>query len=216
MILSSCGGPLSTLDPAGPSAGSIATLFHVMFWGSVALFALVTGILALCFIAPGFASRLSSRWLVFGGGLVMPSVILTALVIFALFMGERLIASPQREAPLRVEAHAAQWNWTFRYPAVDGVAPTMDRLHIPSGEPVDIVITSADVIHSFWVPRLGGKLDAIPGHENIVRLQADRPGIYRGVCAEFCGEGHTIMEFTVEAHAPQDYESELRQMDRTQ
>jgi cytochrome c oxidase subunit II len=203
--LAGCSGPLSTLDPAGPSAGAIANLFYVMFAGSVILFVLTIGLLLATLLKPGFGRSLSPhRWIVWGG-LAMPVVVLTALVIFALAMGERLIASPLVNTPERVEARASQWVWTFSYPDREGAADTIAVLHIPAGEPVDIVITAEDVIHSFWVPRLGGKLDAIPGHENVLRLLADQPGTYGGVCAEFCGVGHANMDFIVQAHEPEDY-----------
>ncbi|GGX07361.1 QoxB, Quinol oxidase subunit II [Pigmentiphaga litoralis] len=84
-------------------------------------------------------------------------------------------------------------------------APAQAIIHIPAGEPVDFHITSRDVIHSFWIPRLGGKMDAIPGRVNILRLQADAPGIYRGVCAEFCGVGHALMPFEVHAHDASEF-----------
>jgi cytochrome c oxidase subunit II len=176
-----------------------------MLAGSALLFALVIGLLLMTLLRPGFGRGLEPmKWIVHGG-LVMPSVVLTLLVAYALFMGERLIAKPVETPPHRIAAHADQWNWTFTYPDLDGAAATVNRMHMPVGEPVDIVLTSEDVIHSYWVPRLGGKLDAIPGHENVIRLTADRPGTYRGVCAEFCGTGHTAMTFTVEAHAAEDY-----------
>ncbi|WP_420225042.1 cytochrome c oxidase subunit II [Pigmentiphaga litoralis] len=83
--------------------------------------------------------------------------------------------------------------------------PTQTIIHIPAGEPIDFHITSRDVIHSFWIPRLGGKMDAIPGRINVMRLQADAPGIYRGVCAEFCGVGHALMPFEVHAHDASEF-----------
>ena len=86
---------------------------------------------------------------------------------------------------------------------------TQDVVHIPAGREIEFVVTSTDVIHSFWIPRLGGKIDAIPGHFNTISLSADRPGRYGGVCAEFCGEGHGIMQFEVEAHPSQDYDAIL-------
>src|SRR5690606_7741019 len=103
-----------------------------------------------------------------------------------------------------------RWMWTFRYP--DAGATSEEVLHIPAGEEIEFVVTSTDVIHSFWVPRLGGKIDAIPGHQNTIRLKADRPGRYGGVCAEFCGEGHEIMRFEVVAHPPEEYEALLVQL----
>lgn len=174
-----------------------------MFWGATALFLLVGVLYALAWWRPAALARFSvAQWLV-GGGLVMPSVILVGLVGAAFVLGERLLARPLAEPPLRVFAQAHQWDWRFGY---EDSEATTGELHIPAGQPVDVVVTTRDVIHSFWVPRLAGKIDAIPGHENVLRLQADRPGSYRGVCAEFCGNGHTTMSFTVIAHAPEDYQ----------
>ncbi|RDE09715.1 cytochrome c oxidase subunit II [Pelagibacterium lacus] len=202
--LSACAGPLSTLDPAGPSADAVANLWWVMFWASVLLFLLVGGLWALVWLRPGFGRSLAPmRWVVLGG-LVMPGVLLTLLVGFALYIGERLLPHALADPPPRVSAHGIMWQWQFSYPDIAGAATT-PTLHIPAGAPVDIVVTSGDVVHSFWVPRLAGKIDAIPGHRNVIRIQADRPGTYEGVCAEFCGDGHTTMRFRVEAHAPQDY-----------
>lgn len=195
---------MSTLDPAGPAASNIATLWWVMFWGALALFALVMGLLALALLRPAALASLKPRHWIVGGGLVMPVPILIALLIASLLLGERLLPKLGDTAPMRIEAHARQWQWQFSYPSMPGTAPTQ-ILHLPAGEPVDLVVTGADVIHSFWVPRLGGKIDAIPGHTNVIRLQADRPGVYRGICAEYCGEGHETMEFEAQAHSPADY-----------
>lgn len=207
-LLGGCTGSLSALDPAGPAADAVATLWWVMFWASVALFLLVSSLLAAIWWRPGFGKSVSPRrWIVLGG-LAMPGVLLTLLVGYALFTGERLLPIALADQPTRVAAHGVQWQWQFSYPDAPGSATT-PVMHIPAGEPVDVVVTSGDVVHSFWVPRLAGKIDAIPGHENVIRIQADRPGTYHGVCAEFCGGGHTDMRFIVEAHAPEDYRAVL-------
>lgn len=175
-----------------------------MFWGSLVLFLMVGILYALAFRRPKAMARYTvGQWIV-GGGLIMPVVVLTALVAAAFVLGERLIPKPMEDEPPRVHAMAQQWSWQFGYDDVEG--QTL-QLHIPAGMPVDVVVTTSDVIHSFWVPRLAGKIDAIPGHENVLRIEADRPGTYRGVCAEFCGDGHTRMRFTVIAHAAEDYEA---------
>lgn len=200
MALSGCAGPLSTLDPAGPRAAALETLWWVMFWGSAVLFLLVMTLLALSYLRPALMRGLTPRqWLV-GGGLVLPLPVLVVLTGTALVLGEHLLPHRESEAPMRIEVRAAQWSWQFSYPDVAGAQPTLDIAHIPAGEPVDFILESSDVIHSFWIPRLGGKLDAIPGHTNIVRLQADRPGTYQGICAEYCGTGHDRMAFSVQAH----------------
>jgi cytochrome c oxidase subunit 2 len=208
LALSGCATPLSTLDPAGPSAVNIATLWWVMFWGSTALFVLVLGLLAVSLLRPQWIARVKPMHWIIGGGLVLPVPILIGLLIAALVLGERLLPLPGADAPMRIEAKASQWQWRFAYPDMPGSTET-DVLHLPAGEPVDIVVTAEDVIHSFWIPRLGGKIDAIPGRENTIRLEADRPGTYRGICAEYCGEGHETMGFVVKAHAPDDYPSAL-------
>ena len=136
-------------------------------------------------------------WL-WGLGLGFPLATLSALTGYGLVIGERLL--PREASDLvTVQAEARQWAWTFRYggagaPATEGV------LHIPAGRPVNVEITSVDVIHSFWVPRLAGKLDAIPGHVNVLRIEAAQPGTYAGQSAEFSGQGYREDVFTVQAH----------------
>lgn len=208
MVLGGCAGPLSTLAPEGPSARGAATLWWIMLAGSAAIFLLVSAMLVLAYARPGLLRAAGPKSIMVWGGLVFPGVILTALVAAAFALGERLLATPRDPAPMRIEVVADRWTWTFRYPVADGIE-TRDRLYIPAGQDVDFVVTSNDVIHSFWIPRLGGKIDAIPGRENVVRLRADRPGVYGGVCAEYCGEGHAVMRFTVEAYEEAVYEERL-------
>ena len=202
-----CAGELSTLDPAGPAAASIARLWWVMFAGSLVLFALVMGLFLLVLYRPGFGAGVSQkRWIV-AGGLMLPIPVLALLTYYALFQGERLISFASAGEPVRIEARARMWEWEFRYPDRPDAAPTVGVMHIPAGRPVEVTATSDDVIHGFWVPRLAGKVDATPGHAARLKLMADRPGSYGGVCAEFCGTGHTGMFFTVRAHAAEDYDA---------
>ena len=208
--LAACGGDASALDPAGPAARSIAELWWAMLAGATLLFLLVMGLFALTMLKPGLGSNVSTGTWIVAGGLVMPIPVLAVLVNYALFQGERLIHMPGAEGePLRIEAHARRWQWEFRYPDMPGAAPTIDVLHIPVGQPVEIVATSEDVIHSFWVPRLGGKIDAIPGHATTLRLIADIEGTFGGLCSEFCGLGHPGMRFRVEAHPPAAFRAAL-------
>ena len=209
IVLSACSGPLSTLDPAGPAAESIALLWWIMLAGAVVLFIVVVGLFSLAFVRPAWLSGISARSWIIHGGITMSSVVILLLLVAAFVLGERLIARPLADAPLTVEANGRMWVWEFSYPEADGQPGTTGVLHIPAGQAVDVRVTSSDVIHSFWSPRLAGKVDAVPGHENVVRLTADRPGTYRGVCAEFCGVGHTEMQFSVVAHPPEEYEQAL-------
>lgn len=177
-----------------------------MFWGAVALFLLVMSLLGLTYLRPQLLRRVPPTAWIIGGGLLLPLPVLVMLTGASLVLGEQLL--PQTEGETRrVELVAERWAWRFSYPEA-GTGST-DVLHIPAGEPVEVVVRSADVIHSFWIPTLGGKIDAIPGHTNIIRLRADRPGRYQGICAEYCGTGHDFMHFTVEAHAAADYPAAL-------
>lgn len=191
---------MSTLAPAGPAASAIAELWWIMLAGAAAIFALVLGLLALSFRRT--PRRASERVWLIGGGIVFPITVLTALLIAGIILGERSI--PARAGALEVAAEASQYRWRFFYPGT-GAAPTDGLLHIPAGRPVTVALSTTDVIHSFWVPRLGGKMDAIPGHVNRLTIEASRPGTYFGLCAEYCGVGHSRHGFRVIAHAPAEW-----------
>ncbi|WP_431470824.1 cytochrome c oxidase subunit II [Sphingosinithalassobacter sp. LHW66-3] len=170
-----------------------------MLAGAGAIFGLVMVLLALAFTRRQRRPVSPRLWIV-GGGLVFSSAVLAALLFYGLVAGERLLP---REDPrlVRVEAESSRWRWTFRHQIEAGAPIEMqDVLHIPAGRPVDVVLTTRDVIHAFWVPRLAGKMDAIPGHRNVLRIEADEPGVYPGVCAEYCGIGHARHNFRVIAH----------------
>jgi cytochrome c oxidase subunit II len=207
LVAAGCSGPLSTLDPAGPSAAVVANFFWIMTAGSFVLFVLVMALFAMVYLRPGWGVRLAPhRWIVYGG-LVLPALVLPPLSAYSLYVGERILPTPERDA-IRIDAIGRMWSWTFRYPDHGGVE-TVDVLHLPAGQPVEVFLTSEDVIHSFWVPRLAPKRDNIPGHINVMRLQADEPGVLEGQCAEFCGLGHADMRFEVHVHAPDAFEAAL-------
>jgi cytochrome c oxidase subunit 2 len=212
LSLAGCTGDLSALDPAGPAASSIATLWWVMLAGSVLLFCLVLGLFLATTCLPQFGRRLSTRHWIIGGGLILPIPILCLLTFYALAQGEYLLDGASRKGGevLRVNAVGRMWQWQFTYPDLAG-APSAPVLHIPVDRTIEITTTSEDVIHSFWVPRLAGKIDAIPGHANILRIRADSPGRYGGVCSEYCGTGHASMRFEVEAHAEAEFQAALGQ-----
>lgn len=197
--LTGCSGALSTLDPAGPAASHIAALWWAMLIGAALIFSFVTVLLALALRRRGPARPPQPRtWLVLGG-LVFPAVVLVAVLGFAAVIGERLLPRAGADT-VTVHVQAAQWHWTFSQQLPGGRVERVGTLDIPAGRPVDLRIESADVIHSVWVPRLAGKLDAIPGRVNTLRLQADKAGVYEGQCAEYCGIGHRAMQFRVVAH----------------
>jgi len=207
LFAAGCSGPLSTLEPAGPLAGSIAQLWWVMVIGASALFLLLMALFGLAALRPAWVRGLPPRgWLVWGG-LALPALVLPPLVAWALVMGDAALPLPGGSVET-IEAEGYQFGWRFRYPERGGVE-TEDVLHLPAGVPVDIAISSRDVIHSFWAPRLAGKLDAVPGRVNVQRLMADAPGRLQGACAEFCGLKHAHMYFQVFVHAPDDYAAAL-------
>ncbi len=177
-------------------AQGIATLWWVMLWGGVAIFTFMMVLFLWLWLRPDSGRRVPTVWWVAGGGIAFPLPVIVILTGVALWQGERALGGT---APLKIEAEAVMWEWRFSYPDTD-MAPTVNRMHMPAGRDVEIVVTSPDVIHSFWVPRLGGKIDAIPGHANTIVLHADRAGDFGGVCAEYCGVGHQDMDFTVTAH----------------
>jgi cytochrome c oxidase subunit 2 len=178
-----------------------------MLAGAAILFALVMVLFALVFVRPDWARSVSpQRWIVLGG-LVLPAVVLPPLVAYGLIAGERLLPLPGRTL-MRIEATGQQWHWSFRYPDHGGVT-SKDVIHLPAGTLVEIVVTSRDVIHAFWIPRVAGKIDAIPGHVNLLRIQANLPGRYQGLCNEFCGHGHSGMRFDVIVHPANDFGAAL-------
>lgn len=205
-LLSGCNtaGPLSALDPAGPGAAPIARIWWVMFWGGMALTALMTGLALYATLRRRTEAppRVSERALLIGGGLLLPGVVITALLLWGMRAGHALLPLPGAAPVFTVEVTARQFQWDTHYPQHPMAPATVNRLDIPAGQPVDVRVRTADVIHGFWIPRLGGKIDAIPGRTNVIRLQADAPGIYRGVCAEYCGTGHARMPIEVHAHTP--------------
>jgi cytochrome c oxidase subunit 2 len=147
------------------------------------------------------------RWII-GGGIVLPTLAITALLVWGTPAGHHQLPWRGGAAPaLTVQATGHQWWWELHYPG-SGVS-LRDELRLPAGRPVDVQTTSADVIHSFWVPRLGGKLDALPGQQRVLRLQADAPGVYLGQCAEFCGLGHARMPLRVVVMEPAAFDAWL-------
>jgi cytochrome c oxidase subunit 2 len=216
-LLTGCGAPQSTLDPGGPAAKDIATLSWIVF---IVFLAVTAAMWVLIGLAAGrrrgnFAEHApvdtggGQGWVLIGG-FAIPFVILA--VIFVL--GLRVMAGfPMHDGghdePPDIRIIGRQWWWELQYIGgpVDQHFTTANELHIPVGRPVDIELRSADVIHSFWVPRLQGKMDLVPGQPNHMRLRADTPGVYQGQCAEYCGAQHAHMRILVVAEPPNDYDA---------
>ncbi len=210
-VIAGCGGPQSALDPAGPAAAAIADIWWLMFWGAVLVWLLVTSLLLLALRRRRRLSERGGRTMIIAGGLVLPTAVLAALLVYGTLSSDRITGRGAQVAQV-VLVTGRQWHWDFVYVGQDGrpLAASTDTLAMPLGRMVEFRIQSADVIHSFWIPRLGGKIDAIPGRTNVLRLQADQAGPIRGHCAEFCGLEHAFMGFEVQVLAADDYAAWLR------
>jgi cytochrome c oxidase subunit 2 len=201
------GWPPPALDAAGPFAAPVVLLSWVLIAMALVVLAVVVAALAVALAGPArWRARLGARRAVWIGGLAFPAVVLSALLAYGLLLTHRLSDEP-RPGEMRVRVTGEMWWWRVAYLDAAGREALQDanEIHIPTGVPVTLELEAADVIHSFWVPRLAGKLDMIPGRRNVLRLQADRPGVYAGQCAEFCGGPHALMGFVVIAHAPADF-----------
>lgn len=177
---------------------------------------ILSGVVALALYAtfgrPRALPESLRRWLLIGGGIVFTPFVLLVLLLYGLRSGHALLPLPTESDVFKVQVIAHQWWWEVRYPDGGGEGVTLysaNEIHVPAGQLVDIEVTGADVIHSFWIPRLGGKIDAMPGRFNTIRLEAPQPGIYRGQCAEFCGEQHARMILLLEAHEQDQLEQRL-------
>jgi cytochrome c oxidase subunit 2 len=209
----------SALAPAGPHAEGVARLAWIMFGAGLAIFVIVLALLAFAASPAGRRRRwMTGDGFVFGFGAVFPVVSLAALLFYGVALSGRL-AAPGPPV-LRILVEGEQWWWRVSYVGPDGDVrlESANEIRIPTGRPVEFVLQTRDVIHSFWVPSLAGKLDMIPGRTNSYRFAASRPGIYRGQCAEFCGAQHALMAFYVVAMEKDEFEAwyarESRSADR--
>ncbi|MGB5672991.1 MAG: cytochrome c oxidase subunit II [Gemmatimonadota bacterium] len=209
--LGACGGPFpqSALDPASDFAWKLQDLFQGIFFWAVVVFVLVEGALIVAILRfrerPGGPEPKATH----GNTLLEISWTLAPAIVLVLIAIPTIktiwdVDRPARGESLVVEAVGHQWWWEFRYPDLGIV--TANELHIPVGQQIDVRLTSADVIHSFWFPRLGGKRDVIPGHETQIWFTADSAGLYLGQCAEFCGLSHALMKMQLVAESPADFE----------
>ncbi|MES2585249.1 MAG: cytochrome c oxidase subunit II [Pseudomonadota bacterium] len=198
---------MTMLDPAGPAAHTIAGVAWSLFVGATLIFAGVMALLVVALRQRG--GTVNIRWWVVGGGLVFPAVVLCILMGYTAVRSAQLTRAPPTDA-LVVSVIGKMWWWEVRYRASDGKEVVLaNEIHIPVNRPVVIGLSSSDVIHSFWVPQLGGKMDMVPGRTNQLVLQATAPGVYRGQCAEYCGEQHAHMALHVVAHTPADFDAWL-------
>jgi len=196
------------LHPAGPAAERIAELWWAMFWMGTAVFVVTMALFLYSLLRRQERARppLGHMGFVVLAGIAVPLVILVYILIHSIIT-QLDIRTPDEGVVVQVIGH--QWWWEVRYPGHDVV--TANEIWIPVGEPVRLEVRSADVIHSFWVPELHGKIDLMPELTNRFWMQADRPGIFRGQCAEFCGLQHANMAKLVIAVPPDEFEEWMEQ-----
>jgi len=219
--LSTAASPQSALDPAGPYANHLRRLWWLMFYTTSAVFLVVMIVLSFAAFRQRAASTSDSLFIpsepererrasrVVIGSVVATAAILFGLMLFSFFVGRAVYSRPAEADLLTIEVTGHQWWWDVRYAnsIPSQIVTTTNEIHIPVGRTVVFKLNSSDVIHSFWVPNLNGKTDLIPGHPAETWLRADRPGIYRGQCAEFCGYQHAHMAFAIVAETEDQFRS---------
>ena len=207
----------STFDTSGPVAESQLTLFYWIFWAAVVVFVVVVGALLYTVIRyrrkPGDADpeQIHGHTLIEIAWTIIPAIVLAIVAVptvITIFYNANS-PLPTEEGGMTVEVVANQWWWKFTY-LNDAANPdddlvTSNELHIPVGEVVNIKLDSRDVLHSFWIPKLAGKVDIIPNQQNTMWIQADKEGVYLGQCAEFCGVAHALMRFVVVAESKEEF-----------
>jgi cytochrome c oxidase subunit 2 len=216
--LAGCAGWQSALDPHGPGAAALARLIWIFTGVSVVVWVLVMIALALAVgsrralpppgdplaVDPGHDRRAA---LVITFAIGVTFIILLVLTGLS-YSAQKTITEPQpNELSIRVTGY--QWWWDVRYEDADAsrTFTTANEIHVPVGRPVRLTLGATDVIHSFWVPNLTGKMDLVPGRQNELRLTADRAGVYRGQCSEYCGYQHAHMGILVVADPPEEFEA---------
>jgi cytochrome c oxidase subunit 2 len=202
----------SVLNPGGPDAQLLSQLSWVLIIGACVVFVTVMALLAYALRhsrrerrSPPHDDRVARRWLLIGGA-GLPAVLLLTLLVFAIWRTGQLTATSSLQ-PLRIAVTAHMWWWEVRYYDTGSgrEAVVANELHIPTGVPVYLALTSADVIHAYWLPSLAGKVDMVPGRLHGLTLRADHPGLYRGQCAEYCGIQHARMALHLTAQEPQAF-----------
>jgi cytochrome c oxidase subunit 2 len=211
LISAGCGGMQSTLDPAGIEAGLVRTLFLVMaIAGGLIWFGVMATLFAAMLRVRRSSEQTAGRFILWGGA-VFPAVMLFALLTYALWLMPTLrpVAAAGDAADLRIEVTGRQYWWQVVYHHRGVQIAAANEVRLPVGRRVEFSLKSDDVIHSFWIPSLGGKMDMIPGRENRLSLIAEKTGVFRGACAEFCGTSHAFMALTAVAMEPDAFDAWL-------
>lgn len=206
VVIAACGNnPGNTYDPYGDNARRIYELLIPIWWMALGVFVVVEGLLIYAIwrfrrraVGAAMPAQVHGNTQVEILWTIAPAIIV--LVIAVLTFRTQAENAVMPDDALRIKAIGHQWWFEFQYPGLGAEGKpvvTASDMYIPVGRPVTVVLESQDVIHNFWVPKLAGKTYMIPGKTNFLTFTAEQPGIYRAVCAEFCGEAHALMRFRV-------------------
>jgi cytochrome c oxidase subunit 2 len=206
--LSACGGPQSALVTAGRDAAHIADLFNIMAVGALIVWAAVVSIAVYTIRVREPHSQRAANLLIIGGGVAAPTIVLGALLAYGMPLVPTVLMVPP-EGELSIRVTAKQWWWRIQYRTPAGPIETANELRLPVGQRIELQLASPDVIHSFWVPSLAGKMDMIPGRMTRLALEPTDTGTFRGACAEYCGASHALMAFSVVVMEPHDFRAWL-------
>ena len=211
-------GNQTALNPVGPGAARIEFEFALIFWITAAVYCIVLIGLLIAIARRGHSlntmpdplptDQISERRArrVVGAGVAVTIVLLFVMLISSFETG-RALGDVNAEDALTIDVYGHQWWWEIRYPNNEAykIVETANEIHVPVGRPIRFHGTSRDVIHSFWAPNVNGKRDLIPGYETEVVWQVDKPGRWRGQCAEYCGEQHAHMSFFIVAESKEQF-----------
>jgi cytochrome c oxidase subunit II len=224
LFFPSCGNhDQSALDAAGTQAGRLGSLWWIFFVVTAAVYVIVITPLIVAFfrvrradsntepeIRPD-AAREKKVGKIIKGAVAVTVLTMFALMVTSFRIGRSIDTLSQAPEPLSIKVTGQQWWWQVEYedPIPSNIVTTANEIHIPVGRPIKIELVSHDVIHSFWVPNLHGKKDLIPNYPTTIYFQADKPGVYWGQCAEYCGYEHAKMRFVVTAESPEEFQAWL-------
>lgn len=208
LVIAGCDGRQSAFAGLGPVSSRVTLLIWIMFIGAALITALVSVLILISIAGPaGWRQKLAAEKSIVLGGIAFPIVTLSALLIYGFLILKAGGTLVQAGDPVRISVVGEQWWWRVIYRHDDGrTTESANELRIPTGRPIEIELSTADVIHSFWIPAYAGKIDMISGRTNILHFVADKPGIVTGQCAEYCGGAHALMSFYTVAMTPSDYE----------
>lgn len=197
----------STLTTAGDGAARIAELFYWMLAGATIILVVVIALSVYAIASKRAHHERTTKRLVIGGGAILPTIVLSSLMAYGLSIMPEL-HRPAPEGSLTIRVTGVRWWWRVEYLDIGGEPfETANEIHLPVDQPVRFELVADDVIHSFWIPSLGGKMDMIPGRTNYLTLHPNRTGTYVGSCAEYCGRAHANMQFRVIVSEPDEFQT---------